>query len=126
MRQLDIILREVSDYLGISINDIKSKTRNKSTVAARQIAIYLSRKYTKCSLHVIGDYYNKHHASVLYSQKAINNHLTYDKFLQNDISIISKKIENILINNTVLSETLNYIKYKQITHYSTGFLGYKY
>lgn len=64
----------VADYYGITIKDLKRKTRKREIVEPRQICMWLREKYTRESLSEIGRRYGgKDHATVLYSKKVIDN-----------------------------------------------------
>jgi len=49
------ILEKTAAFFNLSVTDLKSKSRKKSVVLPRQIAIYLIRKYTDASLNDIGE-----------------------------------------------------------------------
>jgi chromosomal replication initiator protein len=49
------ILEKTAEFFNLSVADLKSKSRKKSVVLPRQIAIYLIRKYTDASLNDIGN-----------------------------------------------------------------------
>ena len=48
--EVDRISYVVAEYFQISIEDILGKSRQKDIALARQIAMYLAKKYTRCSL----------------------------------------------------------------------------
>ncbi len=79
------IFREVQKKYGF---DITRKNQNREIVEARQIYCYLARKHTKTSLDKIGSLINKNHGTVLYSDNLIKNLLTYDKKLQEMVTVI--------------------------------------
>ena len=69
---IDFIQRCVVEEFGISLQDLKTKRRNKQVVFPRQIAMYLSRKLTELSLPEIGELFGgKDHTTVLHSYKKI-------------------------------------------------------
>jgi len=53
---VDFIQRCVAEEFGLSLQDLKTKRRNKNIVLPRQIAMYLSRELTELSLPEIGDF----------------------------------------------------------------------
>jgi chromosomal replication initiator protein len=74
------IQKIVSEWSGIPISEINKKTRNRDIVELRQIAMYLSRLFSKKSLSQktplaeIGQKCGcKDHATVIYSCKTIEN-----------------------------------------------------
>ncbi len=69
---VDFIQRCVVEEFGISLQDLKTKRRNKQVVFPRQIAMYLSRELTDLSLPEIGELFGgKDHTTVLHSFKKI-------------------------------------------------------
>ncbi|BAV94014.1 chromosomal replication initiator protein DnaA [Ichthyobacterium seriolicida] len=87
------ILNTVSNHLGISIDDIKSKSRRREIVQGRQISMYLCKKYTQQSLHTIGEKVgNRNHTTVVHSFKTVNNLKDTDSHFRNTL----EKIEEIL------------------------------
>ncbi|PIQ87712.1 MAG: chromosomal replication initiator protein DnaA [Candidatus Omnitrophica bacterium CG11_big_fil_rev_8_21_14_0_20_43_6] len=69
---IDFIQRCVVEEFGISLQDLKTKRRNKQVVFPRQIAMYLSRELTELSLPEIGELFGgKDHTTVLHSYKKI-------------------------------------------------------
>ena len=62
------ICKIVSDKMGVSVIDMKLKTRKREPVAARQMAQYLIRKaYPSIALTTIGEFFNRDHSTVLHS-----------------------------------------------------------
>jgi chromosomal replication initiator protein len=77
---LDKIQHVVSSYFKVDIELIHSKSRKREIVQARQITMFLSKKYTDHSYSHIGHLVGKRdHATVLHSCKAIQNCLDIDK-----------------------------------------------
>jgi len=52
---ISYILEKTAEFFNVSISELKSKSRKKSVVLPRQVAIYLMRKYTDASLNDIGN-----------------------------------------------------------------------
>ncbi len=77
---IDYIQQTVCKYFDIPLDTLKSKSRKRETVQARQLAMYFSKQYTKSSLAVIGNKCgNKDHATVLHACKTIKNLVDTDK-----------------------------------------------
>ena len=65
---IEYIQKVVCDYFDLPIELMKSKTRKREVVQARQIAMYFSKKMTKSSLANIGMHCGgKDHATVLHA-----------------------------------------------------------
>ncbi len=72
---------------------MKSKTRKREIVQARQLAMYFSKQLTKSSLAHIGKHCgNKDHATVLHACKTVNNLSDTDKRFKGYISDIEKRL----------------------------------
>ena len=90
---IDYIQKVVSDYFGLPLEAIHSKTRKREIVQARQLAMYFSKKLTKASLATIGLHCgNKDHATVLHACRTVNNLIETDKQFRNYVEEIDKKI----------------------------------
>ncbi|MBB1139716.1 chromosomal replication initiator protein DnaA [Myroides sp. WP-1] len=77
---IDYIQKVVSDYFDMDIETLKSKTRKRNIVQARQLAMFFAKKYTKASLANIGSQIGKRdHATVLHACKTVDNLLETDK-----------------------------------------------
>lgn len=86
------IITVVSQYYGVSKDDILSKKRNAKINLPRQIIMYLARKYTNLSLSQIGkELGGKDHSTIIHGSDKINQAIE-----ENDIEIISslKMLEN--------------------------------
>lgn len=87
------IIRTVSDFYNIDIEEIKGDKRSKSVVEARQIAIYLARNLTNLSLKEIGNGFGKRdHSTILHSFNKIENLIRKNKRIKGEISTIKNKL----------------------------------
>jgi chromosomal replication initiator protein len=90
---IDFIQKVVSDYFDLPIELMKSKTRKREVVQARQIAMYFSKSLTKSSLANIGMHCGgKDHATVLHACRTVNNLMDTDKKFRGYIEELEKKI----------------------------------
>lgn len=72
--QMMAICKLVSDKTGVSVLDMKLKTRKQEPVAARQMAQYLIRKaYPSIALTTIGEFFNRDHSTVIHSIDVVEN-----------------------------------------------------
>lgn len=67
---IDQIVQSICKTFEISFEKLRSKSRKKQLVMARNTAFYLARKHTDLSLKNIGQYLNRRHSTVL---KGITN-----------------------------------------------------
>ncbi len=90
---IDYIQKVVCDYFNLPIELIKSKTRKREVVQARQIAMYFAKSMTKSSLATIGMHCGgKDHATVLHACRTVNNLIETDKRFRAYIEELEKKI----------------------------------
>jgi len=90
---IDYIQKVVCDYFSLPLELMKSKTRKREVVQARQIAMYFSKSLTKSSLATIGMHCGgKDHATVLHACRTVNNLMETDKRFRVYVNDIEKKI----------------------------------
>jgi len=83
----------VCGYFNISIEQLALKTRKHQIVEARQIAMYLSKKYSSASLNAIGQQCGKKdHATVYHACKTVSDRLETDRQFKTMLAEIEKKI----------------------------------
>lgn len=88
------IQEKVCDYYKLNVNEIQTKSRKRDVVQARQIAMYLARKYTKSSLTVIGEQIgNRDHATVLHAVKTVMDLCETDREIRESVSTIEKELK---------------------------------
>ncbi|HTF04213.1 MAG TPA: helix-turn-helix domain-containing protein, partial [Bacteroidia bacterium] len=90
---IDYIQKVVCDYFDLPIELLKSKTRKREVVQARQIAMYFAKSMTKSSLATIGMHCGgKDHATVLHACRTVNNLMDTDKRFRAYIDELEKKL----------------------------------
>ncbi len=90
---IDYIQKVVCDYFDMPIELLKSKTRKREIVQARQLAMYFSKQLTKNSLASIGAQCgNKDHATVLHACRTVNNLSETDKRFRTYVDDLRKKL----------------------------------
>jgi len=90
---IESIKKLVCKEFSISPADIISASRKQRIVKPRQMAIFLSRKYTDQPIKTIGTSFNKYHATAIYAINAVEKELKLKSVLSNQIKYLSKKIE---------------------------------
>lgn len=92
---IDKIQNVVSTYFNIDLKEIHSKSRKREIVQARQVAMFLSKKYTDYSYAHIGNLVGKRdHATVLHACRTIQDSLDIDKAFRiamSDIETLLKR-----------------------------------
>ncbi len=90
---IEYIQKVVCDYFDLPIEMLKSKTRKREVVQARQISMYFSKKMTKSSLANIGAHCGgKDHATVLHACRTVINLSETDKQFRNYLEELEKKL----------------------------------
>ena len=90
---IDYIQKVVCDYFDMPIDLIKSKTRKREIVQARQLTMYFAKQLTKNSLATIGAQCgNKDHATVLHACRTVNNLAETDKRFRTYVDDLRKKL----------------------------------
>jgi chromosomal replication initiator protein len=91
---IDAIKKMVCKHYNLSISDIVSSSRKQSIVRPRQIAIYLSRRYTDASIQVIGKSFNRYHTTALHSIGIVEKGIKEDGHLKKQIEFLCQKIDS--------------------------------
>lgn len=90
---VEYIINIVCEYFSISPEQMALNTRKHQVVQARQIAMYLSKKYSSASLNSIGQQCGKKdHATVYHACKTVSNRLETDKQFKMMLADIEKKM----------------------------------
>jgi chromosomal replication initiator protein len=90
---IDYIQKVVCDYFDMQVDMLKSKTRKREIVQARQLAMYFAKQLTKSSLASIGAQCgNKDHATVLHAVRTVNNLTETDKRFRLYVDDLRKKL----------------------------------
>jgi len=91
---VDFILRCVAEEFGVTLQDLKTKRRNKNIVLPRQIAMFVSRELTDLSLPEIGEFFGgKDHTTVLYSYNKVKGDLIKSEGLKEKVERIIHTIQ---------------------------------
>jgi len=91
---IDLIKKLVCKYYNCSIKDIVSRSRKRNFVRPRQMAIYLSRRYTDAPLQSIGKAFNRYHATALHSIHRIERGLKENSSIQKQVDFFHQKLES--------------------------------
>ncbi len=91
---IDTIKEVVCTFYGLDSSRLLERTRKREVVVARQMSMYLAKKYTSLSLAGIGDVLGKKdHATVLHACKTITEQVGVDKKLRSDLEEIEQRIQ---------------------------------
>ena len=91
---IDSIQKVVADLFKIKISDLSSNRKLKVITLPRQIAMYLSRKLTKCSFPEIGIFFGgKDHSTVIHAVNKIEKLIKSDDYIRDTVNSIKQKLE---------------------------------
>jgi len=86
------IIKKVSEITGIRVSELKGKSKKRTIVEARQIAMVLIRKTGK-SQEITGAYFNRDHATVAHAEYCVKEVAPKDEDFQKLIDKIHLEIE---------------------------------
>lgn len=93
---IEDIQKLVADHYKVRMPDLKSKTRTKPLVTARQVAMFLVKKHLDKSLVDIGrSFGGKDHTTVMNALRRIEDQLNKDSEIKRDIEELEGRIHNI-------------------------------
>ncbi len=88
------IQRIVSEFYDIPNDLLRAKTRKQEIVIARQIAMYIAKELTNCSLKTIGlNFGGRDHSTVIHAYQTVEEQIKIDQKFRLSIEQIKKKIE---------------------------------
>ena len=91
---LEYIQKLVCEYFEVPVEMIKSKTRKREVVQARQISMYLAKNLTKTSLKSIGQFFGgRDHSTVIYACQTVVDLIETDKKFKGYVNDIQKKLK---------------------------------
>jgi len=93
------IQKLVAEHFGISVDILKTKSRKRDVVVARQLSMYFAKEFTQKSLKHIGQRFDKDHSTVLYSHKAVRNLMDSDLLFKDTVDRLKRKVELNLSTN---------------------------
>ncbi len=92
---LEHIKEITAKYFQVSPSDLLSRKKDRKIAYPRQVAIFLTRKYTDMSLKEIGRAFgNKHHSSIIYSINRIEKNMQSKVSVTHDINKLKGFLSN--------------------------------
>ena len=88
------IAETVCSHYNIDVDLLYGKSRKREISDARQVVMYLAKKLTQLSSTNIGLRLSRNHATVLHACKTIEERLTVDKELRDDINAIENEFKS--------------------------------
>ncbi len=90
---IESIQKEVANFFGIKIQDLKSEKKLKNIAFPRQIAMYLARRYTGASFPEIGEKFGgKDHSTVIHAVRKIETMVAEDQSLKDTVNAVSRRL----------------------------------
>ncbi len=91
---IEFIQNYVCEYFGIDTNKVREKTRKQEIVEARQIAMFLAKKYTKSSLKTIGlQFGGRDHSTVIHAISTIEQRISTSPKHKRILKELEQKID---------------------------------
>lgn len=94
---MEITGESIRDLIGsqyrVSAEELRSRSRKRSVAFPRQVAMYLTRKYTDKSLADIGSIYNRDHSTVLHAIKTITRDMSQQTSVREQVERLCAKLK---------------------------------
>jgi chromosomal replication initiator protein len=91
---VDYIKEVVSKHFSVSMDNLQGKTRKRHIVIARQLSMFLARKFTNSSLKAIGDSFSgRDHSTVLHACQAVQDSLDTNKVFTETVAEVEKMLK---------------------------------
>jgi chromosomal replication initiator protein len=89
----NLVIETVANSFQLTAADLKSRKRDRATALARQVAMYLIKQTTNCSLAQIGlELGNRDHSTVIYASQKIATDMDNDPSLRRKVLDIQRGI----------------------------------
>jgi len=88
------IQRLVAEFFDMPPDLLRAKTRKQEIVNARQIAMYLAKEMTNCSLKTIGLHFGgRDHSTVIHAYQSVEDQIKLDSKYRDTLQVVKKRIE---------------------------------
>ena len=89
------IQKAICEHFDVKISDLKSKRRTKNLALARQMAMYLCRKFTATSFPAIGaEFGGRDHSTVIHASKTIEQKTVTDPYVKATVDRLVRQLKN--------------------------------
>ncbi|MEM7510315.1 MAG: chromosomal replication initiator protein DnaA, partial [Bacteroidota bacterium] len=87
------IQKIVGELMDVEVEDMKAKTRKRTIVQARQIAMYFAKEMTRHSLKSIGMHFGgRDHSTVIHALQTVTDLIATDKYFKKSVTEIRKRL----------------------------------
>jgi chromosomal replication initiator protein len=91
---VEYVMKAVAEYMGVTVEDLKSKTRKQPIASVRQIAMFFCQRYTHESVKVIGETFGgRDHSTVTHATKAVERKAKKDDAFKSQLEGIKAKMK---------------------------------
>ena len=87
------IIAKVSDRFEVSVEELKSKNKQRRISDARQICMYLIREMTDMSLPRIGELFNRDHTTVLHGYRSVSTAMADDLEMRSMLADMQRELQ---------------------------------
>ena len=95
---IDYIQKMVAAYFNITQELMRSKSRKRELVVARQVAMFFSKEYTNHSLKSIGQHFGgRDHSTVIHAVQSVNDMMETDSKFKNSVGELTRKLKKRVI-----------------------------
>jgi len=91
---INTIKKLICKYYNITQKDLVSRSRKQALVRPRQVAIYLSRRYTDQPLQTIGKSFNRYHATALHAIGIVEKGIRQGGPIQRHVEYFCQRLDN--------------------------------
>ena len=86
-----LVKKTVANYFNIKVSELESPKRSRNIAYPRQIAIYLIREYTDCSLPKIGQLFGgRDHSTILHSYEKVKEDIASNQEIKTTVDAITR------------------------------------
>ena len=91
---IDQVQRKVAEHYDVRLADMTSKRRPANIAFPRQVAMFISRRLTKCSLQDIGEAFGgKDHGTVIHACKTVQNRMDKEESLRQVVRFLEASLQ---------------------------------
>lgn len=91
---MEHIQKTVAAYYSVSLENLRSKSRKRELVAARQMAMFFAKRYTNHSLKSIGHYFGgRDHSTVIHALQTVNDMLDTEPRFKLALEELQRKLK---------------------------------
>ncbi|GAG48375.1 unnamed protein product, partial [marine sediment metagenome] len=92
------VIHTVADFFGVSIEELSSRSRKRSILVPRQLAMFLSRRYSNASLAEIGRALGRDHPAVRNAIQVVERAILERAPLRYQVEELASRIERGRVN----------------------------